>query len=181
MNKNCDSQKNQCFNTCYCFGPTGPMGPTGPTGETGATGPLGPTGPDGNLTGIQVQLVGPIITIGDEEPILFNTIVNNLSPDITYNPITGQISFNSNGVYYINWWVAVDGSTVANYVSLAIITSAGDTIEASTPILSDQMSGNALLNITTAPVTARLINITGNDIFIGNVPVQADLTIIHLA
>jgi hypothetical protein len=122
-------------------------------------------------------------TIADNAPILFDTVINNTSTALTYDPITGEITITESGVYYVNWWLAIDGSTVSPTISYTIITSAGDSVTASSPILSENMSGNALLSITASlitPVTLQLINTTGNDTFIGSTAVQADLTIIHL-
>lgn len=170
------------------IGPTGPAGtqgetgPTGPAGAQGATGPTGPQGEPSQLTGLQLQLDSDRepFTVENNDPIIFNNIISNLSPSLSYDATNGTITINENGVYYISWWVAVDGSTIANFISLAISTSTGELIEASTSILSDQISGNALLNVTSAPITFQLINVTGNDIFIDDSPIQADLTIIHL-
>ena len=84
------------------------------------------------------------------------------------------------GNYYIDWWVAADGSPVAVTIDLSIVTSNGIVIAASSPILSGQLSGNALISVVDAPITFRLVNTTGNEIFIGNTTIKANLTILNL-
>ncbi len=205
LNKNCKPSQIQY---CYCIGPTGPtgpgggptgptgptgpqgiqgvqgiQGPTGPTGPVGVAGATGPTGP-GVIGGLQIQLqsTGDLI-IANNDPIIFDTIVSNFSSNISYDTTTGEITVTASGLYYINWWLAIDGSIVEPTISYTIITSSGDNITSSSPILSDNMSGNALFNITASigsPVTISLINTTGNDTFIGYTTVRADLVIIQL-
>ncbi len=133
---------------------------------------------------MQVQLqTTDATTIADDAPIIFNTVLNSLSPNISYNATTGEITVTASGIYYINWWLGIDGSTVAPTITYAIVTSAGDTILSSSPILSDNMSGNALLDITASvgtPVIIQLVNQTGNDTFLGSPLTKADLTILQI-
>lgn len=165
---NCNNNdKLKCMPIYYtCFGPTG------------ATGPTGPTGPTPVLSGMQLQLTAEIVTVPNDGNVIFDTIVSSLSPVISYNSVSGEITITENGIYYINWWIGADGSTVAPFILFSIVVSDGTEISSATPIQSDNMSGNALLNITTAPVTLSLVNKTGNDVFLGGL-VKADITIIH--
>lgn len=172
MNNNLYNKKycgchNSCC-SCQCCGKVGPTGPTGPIGTQLIAGAM------------QIQLTDSIPTIADGEPLLFNNVLLNTSPNISYDPINGEITISANGLYYINWWLAIDGSTINPYISYTLEASDGTNIESCSVILSDNMNGNGLFNITTAPVTISLINTTGNDTFIGNVPVQSSLIIIQL-
>lgn len=136
------------------------------------------------LRGLQLQYQGGALILENEDPIIFDTTINNAITGVTYDSTTGEITVTETGLYYINWWVATDGSTVEPTIDLAIVTSSGETIISSNPILSGQMSGNALLSITATeanPVTIRLINITGNDVFLGPTTVGADLTIMRVS
>lgn len=170
-------------------GATGPIGNTGISGATGATGATGPAGTPAvpaQLQGIQVQLqaVEPPL-VPSLSPVIFDTVINDLSTSIFYNSVTGEITFTRTGVYYVNWWVAVDflGGGTDIYPTFAVITSAGDNIQASSSIISNQMGGNALLSITASPgtpVTLQLINVTDSSIGYGATPVQADLTILEV-
>ena len=166
-------------------GPTGPqgiqgdVGATGPTGSQGIQGPTGPTGATPILSGMQLQLqIADQVTIGDNENVIFDTVISSFSSAISYDDTTGIITINDNGVYYINWWIATDGSISAAFTIFSIDVSGGPVISSNTPIQSDNMSGNALLNVTNAPVTLSLVNHTGNDVFLGSI-IKADLTIIH--
>lgn len=140
---------------------------------------FGSTGPTPILSGFQVQLTtSDPVTIPDNGNVIFDTIITSILPAISYDATNGVITISDNGVYYINWWIGADGSTVAPQILFAIVVSDGQTIPSATPIMSDNMSGNALLNITTAPVTLSLVNQTGNDVFLGGI-IKGDLTIIH--
>ena len=134
------------------------------------------------LSGVQIQLQGDVTTVAVGDPVIFDTVLNDQSSEISYNDVTGEITITESGLYYINWWVSVDGAAAATTIDLAIVTSAGDTITASSPIVSSQVSGNALLSITATPatpVTVQLINTSTDELFIGATTVRADLTIIN--
>lgn len=131
--------------------------------------------------GAQVQLQGVVPTIDTDAPVIFDTVITDNSSGIAYDSTTGEFTITESGTYYINWWFSADGSPIATTIDLSIVTSTGEVITASNPILSGQMSGNALLDITASvgtPVTFQLINTTGNEIFVGTTTVRADLTII---
>ncbi len=133
------------------------------------------------LEGAQLQMQGDVQTIDNNTPVIFDTIITDNSSGISYDTTTGEITITESGTYYINWWFSADGSPIATTIDLSIVTSTGEIITASNPILSGQMSGNALLDITASagsPVTVQLINTTGNEIFVGFTTVRADLTII---
>jgi hypothetical protein len=164
-------------------GPTGSIGATGPVGFTGATGPSGTPAPASQLTGIQVQLqaeetpIVPTLT-----PVIFNTIINDFSPFISYDSSTGTVTITETGVFYVNWWAAVDFSDGPDLsVTLAIITSAGDNIQASSPIISSQISGDALLAVISTPFTLQLVNVTAGNIAFGSAPVKAGLTVLEVS
>jgi hypothetical protein len=169
-------------------GGLGPTGPTGPTGSVGGLGPTGPTGPTGSagpttaLTGLEVQLqTGVGNSVSDNAPIIFDTLVNDFSPSISYNALNGEITITQSGIYYINWWVSTNGSTISQTLSFAIQSSAGDNILASSPVIVGTLSGNALISATASvgsPLILRLVNVTGNNVILASTDVQADLTII---
>jgi hypothetical protein len=69
------------------------------------------------------------------------------------------------------------------FPTFAIMTSDGDIIRSSSPIITGQMSGNALLEIVASPglpVTLQLVNDTDSTIGFGATPVKADLTIFNV-
>lgn len=168
-------------------GPTGPMGstgstgPTGATGADGATGSTGPTGPPNNLSGIQVQLqTGKFLTIDDGDPVLFDTTLFNETTAITYSSLTGTFTISVNGIYYFDWWIAVDGAAAATTIAFELSGSDATSVFTASAIVSDLLAGNALVNVTGAPVTFQLLNRCGDTAFIPNLVAQANMTIVHL-
>ncbi len=143
-------------------------------------GPTGPTGPAVALQGLQVQLVlGDISEIAANANVLFNNLVNNSSPFITYNAATGVFTILTPGTYYINWWVAVDGAAASPIVSFSIVTSTAQTFTAASAIVSTQVVGNALITAL-APLTFALNNTTGDTAFIPDLAVQASLVVLSV-
>jgi hypothetical protein len=161
---------------------TGDTGPTGATGATGDTGPTGATGPATLLSGLQVQYsTGTVQIIADGAAIPFNSVVNGPSPDLTLNVVTGEITIDEPGNYYVSWWIAVDGATAATTITFTLELDAAPLSSASTPILTDQMSGAHLITVVGTPAILTLVNANGNDVGIANTTVQANLVIAQLA
>ena len=165
-----------CCNTICCMGPIGPRGATGPTG------PIGPTGATSTqlLAGTQYQLTRCKDTITTGDPIIFNTLIENTSPNISYNNSNGRFTLSATGVYYVSWNVQTSGAGPSTFVALGIEIIGKTTIQNSVNLPLTQISGNAIINVTTTPTRIRLINTTGQDLFIDTVPVQANISIIHL-
>ncbi|MPQ63595.1 collagen-like protein, partial [Clostridium estertheticum] len=167
-------------------GATGATGVTGATGTTGATGITGAAGTPGfttQLRGLQVQLQDPeAVSVAPGATVIFDTTINDLSAFLSYNNITGEITITQTGVFYINWWVSTDGigGGTDTVITFAITTSAGDNINTSSPILTGQVSGNALISVAASPVTLQLVNATDGTIGFGATPIKADLTIFNV-
>jgi len=138
------------------------------------------------LSGREIQLQSAAaVSVASGTAVLFDTTVSDHSLFIAYNTATGTITVTQTGVFYINWWVSTDGMADGLSVvpAFSIITSQGDNIEASSPIQTGQMSGNALLEIVASPgspVTLQLINATDSTIGFGATPIKADLTIFNV-
>lgn len=106
-------------------GPTGQMGPTGPTGSTGSTGSTGPNGANG-ATGA----TGATGASGCTPSFLFAFTTNNstvepggalvldqnpfnVGPAMTYNAITGTVTFLQTGFYQVTYGMSILDSTPA--------------------------------------------------------------------
>ncbi len=129
-------------------------------------------------TGIQAELVdagGGIIPDGTN--VLFDNVVNDQSGSISYDPATGEFTVTRRGTYYVDWWTAPDGAGPATSVSFAVAVNGVPYSTASSPIVSTQMSASALVTIDVAPATISLVNVTGDDVFIPSIPVQAGIVI----
>lgn len=128
--------------------------------------------------GLQIQLQSAATTtVTPGGPVLFDTIVSSQSSFISYNTLTGVVTLTRPGLYYINWWVTIAGVSGADLPTFAIVTSTGATIRASSLSIG-QITGNALIRVTSSPVTLQLVNFTTDTITLATLPVKADLTII---
>ncbi|MPW27237.1 hypothetical protein GC105_15825 [Alkalibaculum sp. M08DMB] len=185
--KDCYDNRNKFNSKCHScpkYIPVPIPGPAGPPGAAGPVGPVGPAGPPGPalaLSGIQTQLTGaPATIIADGANVIFDTTINNPSPNIVYDNATGNFTINEPGNYLINWWIAVDGAGASIEVIFTVEVAGGPSISAASvpPNTSLQLSGDALISITTVPSTLSLVNNTGEDVFLANNIVQANMTII---
>lgn len=138
-------------------------------------------GTAGTFDGLQAQLQGsPASPIANGANVIFDTIVSGQSERISYNAATGQFTLTGAGLYYVNWWVATDGS--AGPVNMVFAVNADGTPVAigNSPIVTGQVSGNAFISVDGSPVIVTLSNLTGADVLYGNIPIQADISIITI-
>ena len=127
--------------------------------------------------GIQASLVGAGGgTIPDGTNVLFDTL-NNMGSDISYDPVTGLFTVTRRGDYNVAWWVATDGAGAATSVSFAVEVNGVPYSTASSPIVTGQLSGDALVSLNMVPATISLVNVTGDDVFVPAIPVQAGIVI----
>ena len=132
----------------------------------------------GVTTGIQVELVdadGGMIPNGSN--VLFDTAINDQGSGVSYDPATGDFTVTRRGTYYVDWWVAPDGADLATSVSFAVAVNGVPYSTPSSPIVSGQMAASALVTIDTVPATISLVNVTGDDIYVSSLPVQAGIVI----
>ncbi len=165
-------------------GAVGPQGPQGIQGPTGPTGPTGPAGSSSDLTGLQVQLQGSSGgTIANGTNVLFDTVINAPSSNVTYNAGVGMFFINQPGNYYISWWVNTDGAEIEDTVEFGIRVVDGPIILSSSPspIVSLQLNGSALLTATNIPTVFSLFNNSGATVSYGTSAIQANLTIIEVS
>jgi hypothetical protein len=130
------------------------------------------------LRGVQVQLVdNGKQTVADGANVIFDTIVNLQSSDISYNALTGEFTITRTGNYSVVWWVATDGTGVNDAVYFSLKVDGGGDVTSSSPLVTGQISGSALVTISTTPAILTLVN-TSNDIVIfAGLSVQANLVI----
>lgn len=164
-------------------GPAGPTGPIGPSGTVGPAGPLGPTGPTpvnvpplfANLELLTSQVVAP------GAPVLFDTVQAITSASVTYNPLTGELTFLDGGDFNVSFGVrplantpgpvsfglAIDGTLLPSS-ALAVAVFGADGPLQTLPILINVTAGQRLTVVNTSgvPVTlsaasvAALLNVT---------------------
>lgn len=136
------------------------------------------------INALQVQLQGESEeTIANGANVIYDTVILNATTNnaITYDNTTGIFTINERGTYHISWWTNANGAKEATNIIFAAESGATSIAASSvTPLVTLQLNGQALFNITSTPATLSLVNRTGNTVFLGQSPVQADLTIIKL-
>ena len=111
--------------------------------------------------------------------VVFDTIVYSAG-NVSYNNVTGVITFNEAGRYVLDWWVATQ--TVASTMGavFAISSSQGDFLEGNSPIKTGEVIGIGIVDAAAAPVTAALVNSSGGSAFYSSVnPLKATLVVIE--
>ncbi|MEY8354852.1 hypothetical protein AALB39_16045 [Lachnospiraceae bacterium 54-53] len=117
--------------------------------------------------------------VANGSPVLFN-ISNDQSANISYDTATGIATLTAPGNYYVSWWVSTDGAGPSTYVEFTLQSSSSGGVSASSPIVTGQLSGIALVTVTTAPATVSLINTTGQTVFYGSTPIIANMVILEV-
>ena len=95
------------------------------------------------------------------DPVVFDTIVSSSGTDISYDPGTGEITFETADYYFIDWFVAPSFGLPTDGSNFAIVTSADDPpLTDSSHVRVSLTVGFAILNVETPGTTARLINMS---------------------
>ena len=103
-------------------------------------------------------------TVAAGTNVLFDTVVYS-SGSIIYNSDTGEVTFSEAGRYVINWWVATQTSQSINGTAFALISSQGDNIGGDPLIKTGEVFGIGIVDVTTAPVTLALVNVSTTTIY----------------
>lgn len=118
-------------------------------------------------------------SVGSGGAVLFDNVLYSVG-GISYNPATGVITFLENGRYAVNWFVATQSSPSNIGVAFALVSDAGDDIVGNAPDKTGEVVGFGIINVTTAPVELRLVNVSGADVYYGvQVPVKASLVVVE--
>lgn len=132
----------------------------------------------GVLTGIQAQLTGSgTAALNSNADILFNSVVNTQSPNITYNPATGTFTITRAGNYYVSWWVATDGTESAQSVYISLRLNGTNEVVSATPSVTGQVNGSALITVKNTPSTLTMVNTGKEPILLADLDVQANIVI----
>lgn len=115
-------------------------------------------------------------SVNESANVVFDNVVFN-SGDITYNAVTGVITFNSIGKYHVNWWVATQSVSSSTNAVFSIISSNGVNTKGNSPIKLNSFSGFAIIDVVTAPVTISLVNTTGIAYYSPTVPTKAMISV----
>lgn len=129
--------------------------------------------------GMQLQHTASVIPIDDNQPVIFDSVISNSNPNISYNPATGEVSFTKAGNYFVSWSVQIGGSITASITRFGIQINSTQIIEASSDLLALQLSGQALIPVTAVPTAFTLLNISGGTVVYASAPVVADLIVME--
>lgn len=111
--------------------------------------------------------------------VIFDTVVFSAG-NISYNNITGVITFNEAGRYVINWWVATQASESLIGAAFALSSSQGDLLAGNSPVKTGGVVGMGIIEVAAAPVTVSLINNSAVTIFFSSiVPLKASLVVVQ--
>ena len=149
-----------------------------------------PTPTPPQLRGLQATLTAASGgTVADDFPIPFNNLISNNALGASF--VTGTVTLSRPGTYLVNWWVApeiavaaveADGQgskavQTATEISFAVSLN-GQIISGScAPVGTGQISGTALVTVTTTPATLQIVNDSGDGIVLAEVSAQAGLSI----
>lgn len=111
---------------------------------------------------------------------MFDTVVNDASPAISYSPLTGIFTITVPGNYYVHWWVAIDGVEGPTFGAFSILVNGITTIVGAMPLITGEVVGDAVITVGAVPATLSLINSTGATVaYAAAPPVRANLSIVE--
>ena len=116
-------------------------------------------------------------SVANNANVVFEDIVYSAG-NISYNNVTGEITFNEAGRYIFDWWVATQTAATSPAVIFTLTSTQGDNLEGNSPNKLGVVVGIGIVDVITAPVTVTLVNETGNNVVYSSaVPVQASLVV----
>ena len=118
--------------------------------------------------------------VDDGDNVIFDTIINDQTPSITYDGTTGEFTVTASGNYFVTWWVAVDGTEGPANVAFAVEIDGTGPIIGNAPTVTGQINGSAFITVTTVPVVITLVNTTGATVSLASTAVQANMVIMQL-
>ncbi|MDI9486295.1 MAG: hypothetical protein QM214_00030, partial [Bacillota bacterium] len=164
-------------------GPQGPIGETGPQGPPGETGPQGPPGPPG-VSAFGYYYSTAEQRVDDTEPAVFNSPSTG-APFFFTSP-SSIVTITETGYYKIDFQVSA--STGGGGVwGIALDDATDQSRTFLTRSANNQISGDLIVAITTAPTAVQLVNLSGGSVTLANglanepgTSVSASMTILKL-
>ena len=103
-------------------------------------------------------------SIASNGTVVFDAVLSGVEGLISYNTLTGKITFSADGLYYIGWFVATEFGQTTNGSNFAIVTSDGETLTGSSHVRVSSTTGFAIVEVAVPGKTARLVNTSDNDL-----------------
>ena len=132
-------------------------------------------------TGLQLQNTAAD-NIAQGGAVLFNKILVNADPNITFNSADSSITFKQEGEYYVSWFVVTKTGVGTSGPSFSIVTNEATPVyyTAGSGIKTGEIAGFALLNVT-AGFSFTLQNTTNANVQLNDsVGVKAGIAVINL-
>ena len=133
------------------------------------------------LSGFQAQLDNAANRrVEDTHNVLFNRVTSRASSDITYSSATGEFTLCANKNYYVSWWAAVNGTETAPIIEIAAVVDGVCVAIATSPQVTCQLSGTALISAKRVSQTLSIMNVTGDPVRYAATSIQANIVIMEL-
>jgi len=111
---------------------------------------------------------GEVVVVEENGALLFDVIVSTGGTQISYDKLTGAITFHEAGYYYIDWYVAPQFGLTTNGSNWAIRTGPGpgqQSLIGSSHTKVSATTGFAILNVA-ADETAQLVNVSDGALYL---------------
>jgi len=103
--------------------------------------------------------------IAADGAVVFNNVLSSSGTEISYNTITGELTFGEAGYYYVDWFVATQFGLTTDGSNFAIVTSENDpALTGSSHVRVSPTIGFAIIEVTTPGKTIQLINTSDNSL-----------------
>lgn len=127
---------------------------------------------------LQLQSTARNTTIQPNDNLIFDqTLAVSDTVNITYDSNTGMFLFHTAGVYYISWSAAVSETPATVSTELALVTSNGDYYRANSSLLTDEVSGSAIVTIGLPDTSLYVRNLSSGNIQLSSVDIVANIVI----
>ena len=99
--------------------------------------------------GLQMQNTAPLL-LSSGDPVLFNEVLVDSDPNISYQTANGQIHFAGAGEYYVSWFVVIKTAGGVTGADFSIVTneSVPKYYSAGSGFKNGEITGFALLDVT---------------------------------
>lgn len=133
------------------------------------------------LSGLQMQLVQAAdLVTEDGANVLFNMVISQPSPDISYDSMTGEFLLPAGKNYYISWWVVTNGTETVSSVEFTVVVDEIFIAVGASPLVTGQLSGSALITGKAGISVLSLRNTSNDRIRYAKTSVQAGLVIVEM-
>ena len=138
--------------------------------------------PAPQLRGMQLSLEGSSGgTAAANASVPFDTVDANNTLGVSYTAGSGSVTIGRTGTYLVNWWVSIAGTQTAQSLAFAVSLNGSDVQTSYSDIGGGQVTGSAVVNVTSIPTTLQLINRSAAAVTYATAGVQAGLTLTQLA